>query len=149
MRLDACKSTALERKNREQTSMDIQLRANIRRESWGCRGRPTITVSKCSIPNTISSSHRSFLPGTMSSSKFCKNSLSVIHSASTPSSPLTCHHLWPPTIYLRSSGPNQSINRSAAALQVWMGIVIGTTAAHGGAGTCVFVLERNEQREWG
>jgi len=33
---------------------------------------------------------------------------------------------------------------SAAALQVEMGIVMGAAAAHGGAGTRVFVLERNE-----
>ena len=27
--------------------------------------------------------------------------------------------------------------------------MIGATAAHGGAGTCVLVLKGNEQREWG
>ena len=108
---------------------------------FGTESSLTITVSKWSILSTVSSSHPSFLSGILSSSRSSNKSRSVIHSASTPSRPLTCHHLWPPTTCLRSSGPNQSINTSAAALQVEIGIVTGATAAHGRAGTCVFVLE--------
>ena len=66
---------------------------------------------------------------------------SAIHSASIPSNPRTCHQRSPPTTFSSSSGPNHSMRWSAASLQVFNGISTGQTVAHGGAGTCVFVLD--------
>jgi len=88
-----CKSTAVEEKGLRPDPHEYRAAGKRQKEILGTDSSPTITVSKCSILNIISSSHRSFLSGTTSSPKSCKNSLSVIHSASTPSSPLTCHHL--------------------------------------------------------
>lgn len=97
-----------------------------------------MTLSRCSMRAMYFSVSESFSFEAIPS--LLRYLYSVIHSESIPSSPRTCHHRSPPTTCLRSSGPNQSMRRSAALLHEAKGILTGATAAHGGAGTCVFVL---------
>lgn len=104
----------------------------------------TMTFSKESILRMSREDGDNFSSGFLfdcrMSLSFFKNFLSVTHSASTPSRPLTCHHFSPPTTCCSSSGSNHSMSISAALLHVIRGIMTGETAAHGGETICVFVL---------
>jgi len=99
-----------------------------------------MTDSSCSIWGSNSSLCLPLTPLSVVPFSPLRYLRSVIHSAYMPSKPRTCHHRSPPTTVANSSGPNQSIRRSAARLHEERETVTGTTAAQKGDGMCVLVL---------